>query len=969
MFWEIDFNGHLGFIGEQEVDSNGRMVLELMERYNLILLNADDRCEGKITRSFRQEKSAIDFVLVNEKLYENYKSLRIDEEKEYYDLSDHCMLETFFVWENQRTQSKKEKIEASYYYSVKDGLRVKFVEEMEGELHRIGGVKGSEDLHNIICRKSDEILKKTIKNKIIMEGSNRKMEPIWITDDIKMEIKIRKDLNRIRRNAIREQQEIVWDRYIAQKRKVKGMVAEAKKLSERKLASEIRNEVNGRGKMWKHIEKLRGNCTKQQEISLFDEDGRELEKEQIPEAMKKGWKRVYQAGENEIGKGWRDEDKQRYKEVKYKDKPRREDGLNLLSLVDFINRGDLNVNFKMEEVEISKDDIIKGIKKIKRGKQPGPDGVRGEIYRWMVDSDVCVEALRATFQEVLREGKPPGKWRNSKTVMIPKTKRPNVMQFRPIALTDMDYKLFMSILKEKLINHLEWNNEVSDLQMGFTSGRRLDDNLFLLRYCVESSRRYGEDLIVMAVDFAKAFDSINRLALVDTLKEYKCDPRLIEVIVRLYEGDETNIRVDDVEVGAVGVENGIRQGCSGSPQLFLMVVNRIIKKLQATGKGFKRRGIKIPVLFYADDGLVITNSVEEMSELMRVLEVVAEQVGLKINKDKSSCIIFSGRKIELQELCGIKIVEEFKYLGVLVNNNLKDCFASHKKKKIEMARKMANLTCSVIHRACDRLVIGKVYWKHVVMPSLMIGGGVVAWKRNELDQLQRIENGVWRMVLGAPGYTPTVCLRGDIGAANMLERDIKNKLLYEKYLMNNRNRLLKVVYRKYTEDEQRGWMKIVREYREMVDVNEEALKVMSKEEIKSVVREWGAERWEQEKNLKTTLMLYNRFKKEIKEENIYENDFGSKLLFRCRANVLGLNWRRRFTGGVVSCELCGGEEETLEHFLVSCPALQQVREGSGYEGLEMEDLLFRLDRCSTEEVRRRREYLGRMWSAREGGVR
>ena len=45
-----DFNGHLGFIGPQEINSIGRYVLEIMERYNLILLNGDDQCNGEITR-------------------------------------------------------------------------------------------------------------------------------------------------------------------------------------------------------------------------------------------------------------------------------------------------------------------------------------------------------------------------------------------------------------------------------------------------------------------------------------------------------------------------------------------------------------------------------------------------------------------------------------------------------------------------------------------------------------------------------------------------------------------------------------------------------------------------------------------------------------------------------------------------------------------------------------------------------
>ena len=43
-----DFNGHLGFIGEQELNENGRYVLEIMEGYNLVLLNGDLNCDGRM---------------------------------------------------------------------------------------------------------------------------------------------------------------------------------------------------------------------------------------------------------------------------------------------------------------------------------------------------------------------------------------------------------------------------------------------------------------------------------------------------------------------------------------------------------------------------------------------------------------------------------------------------------------------------------------------------------------------------------------------------------------------------------------------------------------------------------------------------------------------------------------------------------------------------------------------------------
>ena len=44
-----DFNGHVGFLGEQKLDEGGKMIVEWMEEQGLILLNKDTQCTGLYT--------------------------------------------------------------------------------------------------------------------------------------------------------------------------------------------------------------------------------------------------------------------------------------------------------------------------------------------------------------------------------------------------------------------------------------------------------------------------------------------------------------------------------------------------------------------------------------------------------------------------------------------------------------------------------------------------------------------------------------------------------------------------------------------------------------------------------------------------------------------------------------------------------------------------------------------------------
>ena len=60
-----DFNAHVGIMGEQELNYNGKIVLDIMTENNMIMLNDTDKCKGTYTWSRGQSKSVIDFVLVN----------------------------------------------------------------------------------------------------------------------------------------------------------------------------------------------------------------------------------------------------------------------------------------------------------------------------------------------------------------------------------------------------------------------------------------------------------------------------------------------------------------------------------------------------------------------------------------------------------------------------------------------------------------------------------------------------------------------------------------------------------------------------------------------------------------------------------------------------------------------------------------------------------------------------------------
>ena len=55
--------------------------------------------------------------------------------------------------------------------------------------------------------------------------------------------------------------------------------------------------------------------------------------------------------------------------------------------------------------------------------------------------------------------------------------------------------------------------------------------------------------------------------------------------------------------------------------------------------GLKNENLKIPILYYADDSLLLSHSIEKAAQSIRYIQQVAQYYGLEINKEKSNILI------------------------------------------------------------------------------------------------------------------------------------------------------------------------------------------------------------------------------------------------------------------------------------------------------------------------------------------
>ena len=71
-------------------------------------------------------------------------------------------------------------------------------------------------------------------------------------------------------------------------------------------------------------------------------------------------------------------------------------------------------------------------------------------------------------------------------------------------------------------------------------------------------------------------------------------------------------------------------------------------------------GMKMNSLWFADDSIVLANSVEGTIKNIRQVRNISKTFGLELNEEKSAIIINKG-SIGVGEIEGIRVVKETKY--------------------------------------------------------------------------------------------------------------------------------------------------------------------------------------------------------------------------------------------------------------------------------------------------------------------
>ena len=161
----------------------------------------------------------------------------------------------------------------------------------------------------------------------------------------------------------------------------------------------------------------------------------------------------------------------------------------------------------LTDFAISTEDVFKLLCKLQPSKSPGPDNLHPRILKEL--ADVLSEPLAILFMKSLETEDLPKDWKSANvTPIFKKGSKADGKNYRPVSLTSVVCKLFESLLRKQLINHLQSNDLLSVHQHGFISGRSCTTNLLEVLDEWTQVLEEGGSIDVVYMDLMKAFDTV-----------------------------------------------------------------------------------------------------------------------------------------------------------------------------------------------------------------------------------------------------------------------------------------------------------------------------------------------------------------------------------------------------------------------------------------------------------------------------
>lgn len=714
-----DFNAQVGNerTGYEEVvgkygygrrNVEGERLLDLCNRNGLVIGNTwfQKRDSHRITRySWNgEQKTQIDYVVVSKEKKKMLKDVKIIPSVGMD--GDHRLLVADIQIEGtvrKRREYTEKKLKVWKLSEIP--VREEYQQMIRKDFPR-GETKGVEEEWGLFKRVLVQATEKTCGR---TSGVRKEVVTSWWNDKVKEKVQAK---NKAWREYMKNRTDEKKESYKNAKREAQRMVKEEKAEDWKKFAGKLEKDADGNKKMLYGIVKSKRKERGGQRYLTDDSERLITNAEEIKETWKQYFDQLLNVGADV-------EDR----EVELDERAEEEDENGPTWL----------------EVEVA-------LKKMKNGKAAGVDELVIEMVK--AGGPVAIHWLYRVIRVVWKERKIPTDWEKGMIVPIyKKGDRKKCGNYRGITLLCHTLKIYERIIDRRM--RLEVDNMLNEEQYGFRWGRSTIDPIFVLRQAMEKSWEFGKRMSMVFLDIEKAYDSVPRNVVWESLERKGVNRGLIERVKSMYNVCESCVKTQEGMSGWFHISQGLRQGSVLSPLLFIIVMDDIHNKVKAETE----ERMDVEVMLFADDFVAWSENEEVLQRYVSLWNRNIREAGMRISVMKSEVLTMPGERDGEQQAVEIKIgedtlkvVESFSYLG-------SEVMASGKMKKEinNRIRKASNFYQCVKGLVWDReipiqckLTLYKTYF----IPILTYAAETWTMGEREESQIQAAEMRFLRSMVG-----------------------------------------------------------------------------------------------------------------------------------------------------------------------------------------------------------------------------
>lgn len=211
---------------------------------------------------------------------------------------------------------------------------------------------------------------------------------------------------------------------------------------------------------------------------------------------------------------------------------------------------------------------------------------------------------------------------------LPKTPTPSKLSdYRPIVVLSTLYRLFSSVVNIQFMDILERAKIIHPAQRGFMKKGSTMDHLVTLRTAMSSKISEKQQIFAMALDIKNAYGSVIHDRLISILRKHGFHTSVTNLVKAMLSNSVIKVLVNRHLSSPFTAGLGVPQGDPSSPAWFNVYINSSTN-ISSSYNGITVHGIRIHMLLYADDILLVADSAKDMQKAINNLKRELRRLGL-----------------------------------------------------------------------------------------------------------------------------------------------------------------------------------------------------------------------------------------------------------------------------------------------------------------------------------------------------